>query len=42
MIIMAIALGTSGYFFVNYVFDASMEREVGQALDEKQHSAICL
>lgn len=34
MIIMAIALGTSGYFFVNYVFDASMEREVGQALDE--------
>lgn len=34
MIIMAIALGTSGYFFVNYVFDASLEREVGQALDE--------
>lgn len=34
MLIMAIALGASGYFFVNYVFDASMEREVGQALDE--------
>lgn len=34
MLIMAIALGASGYFFVNYVFDASMTREVGQALDE--------
>ncbi|MBO5473747.1 MAG: HAMP domain-containing histidine kinase [Lachnospiraceae bacterium] len=34
IIIMAIALGASGYFFVNYVFDASLEREVGQALDE--------
>lgn len=34
MIIMAIALGTSGYYFVNYVFDAAIEREVGQALDE--------
>ena len=34
VLIMAIALGVSGYFFVNYVFDASMEREVGQALDE--------
>lgn len=34
MLIMALALGVSGYFFVNYVFDASMEREVGQALDE--------
>lgn len=33
-LIMAAALGVSGYFFVNYVFDASMEREVGQALDE--------
>lgn len=34
MIIMAIAFGASGYYFVNYVFDSSMEREVGQALDE--------
>lgn len=31
---MAIAFGASGYYFVNYVFDSSMEREVGQALDE--------
>lgn len=34
VLLMAIALGASGYFFVNYVFDASIEREVGQALDE--------
>ncbi len=34
VLILAIALGVSGYFFVNYVFDASMQREVGQALDE--------
>ena len=34
VLIMAIALGVSGYFFVNYVFDASMQREAGQALNE--------
>ncbi len=34
VLIMALALGVSGYLFVNYVFDASMTREVGQALDE--------
>lgn len=31
---MALALGFSGYYFVNYVFETSLEREVGQALDE--------
>lgn len=31
---MAMALGVGGYFFVNNVFEASIEREVGQAMDE--------
>ena len=30
MLIMAAACGASGYFFVNYVFQTSMERETGQ------------
>lgn len=34
IIVMAIALGFSGYYFVNYVFETSLAREVGQALDE--------
>ena len=34
MMILAVALGFSGFYFVNYVFDTSLEREVGQALDE--------
>ena len=34
IIIMAAAFGFSGYYFVNYVFDTSMEREIGQAMDE--------
>ena len=34
MLIMAAACGASGYFFVNYVFQTSMERETSQALDE--------
>ncbi len=34
MITMAVALGIGGYFFVNNVFESSMEREVGQAMDE--------
>ena len=34
IIIMAGAFGISGYFFLDYVFGASMEREIGQALDE--------
>lgn len=31
---MALALGFSGFYFVNYVFETSLEREVGQAMDE--------
>lgn len=34
MITTAVAMGIGGYFFVNDVFQASMEREVGQAMDE--------
>lgn len=34
IIIMAIALGFSGFYFVNYVFETSLAREVGQALEE--------
>ncbi len=34
MIVLAAALGFSGFYFVNYVFETSLEREAGQALDE--------
>lgn len=34
IIVMAVAFGFGGYFFVNFVFDTSMDREIGQALDE--------
>ena len=34
MIVMAVALGFSGFYFVNYVFSTSMERETSQAIDE--------
>lgn len=34
IMIMAAAFGFSGYYFVNYVFETSIEREVNQALDE--------
>ncbi|MDE6662054.1 MAG: HAMP domain-containing histidine kinase [Lachnospiraceae bacterium] len=34
IIVMALGLGFSGFYFVNYVFETSLEREVGQALDE--------
>lgn len=34
IITMAAALGISGFLFVNYVFDTSMEREVEQAMNE--------
>ena len=34
IITMAAALGIGGYFFVNNVFEASMEREMEQAADE--------
>ncbi len=33
-IIIAITLGFSGFYFVNYVFRTSLEREIEQALDE--------
>ncbi len=33
IIIMAAAFGISGYFFVNFVFESALEREVAQALD---------
>ena len=33
IIIMAAAFGFSGYFFVNFVFESALEREVDQALD---------
>ncbi len=39
MIVMAIALGISGFYFVNYVFETSLAREAGQALDE--NSILC-
>lgn len=34
MIFMAIAFGLSGFYFVNYVFNTALSREVSQALDE--------
>ncbi len=34
MIVLALALGFSGFYFVNYVFETSLDREVGQAIDE--------
>lgn len=34
MIVLALALGFSGFYFVNNVFENSLDREVGQALDE--------
>lgn len=33
-IVLACILGVSGFYFVNYVFETSLEREVEQALDE--------
>lgn len=33
-IVLAIALGISGFYFVNFVFETSLNREVRQALDE--------
>lgn len=39
MIVMAIALGFSGFYFVDSVFEMSLERETGQALDE--NSILC-
>lgn len=36
IIIMAAAFGISGFVFVNYVFDSSLDREVKQAMDESR------
>ncbi len=34
MVVMTVAFGISGFFFINYVFDTALQREVNQALDE--------
>ncbi len=34
IIVMAFAFGIGGYFFVNYVFETSLNREIEQAMDE--------
>ena len=34
IIITAAAFGLSGYFFVNHVFEASLEREIDKTLDD--------
>lgn len=34
IVIMAVALSVGGYFFVNFVFETSMEREVHQSMEE--------
>ncbi|MCD8168303.1 MAG: sensor histidine kinase, partial [Clostridiales bacterium] len=34
MIVMALGFGFSGFYFVNYVFETAMDREVAQALDD--------
>ncbi len=34
IIVMACAFGIGGYFFVNYVFETSLNREIEQAMDE--------
>ena len=39
MIVMALGFGFSGFYFVNYVFQTSMDREVNQAMDES--SILC-
>ena len=39
IVVLALALGFSGFYFVNYVFETSLLREAGQALDE--NSILC-
>ena len=36
IMVLALALGISGYYFVTYVFETSMARETGQAMDESR------
>ncbi|MDE6890311.1 MAG: HAMP domain-containing protein, partial [Lachnospiraceae bacterium] len=39
IIVLALALGFSGFYIVNYVFETALAREAGQALDE--NSILC-
>lgn len=34
IMVIALTLGLSGFYFVNYVFETALEREISQALDE--------
>lgn len=34
IVVMALAFGIGGYFFVDYVFETSLDREINQAMDE--------
>lgn len=34
MVVMAVGFGVSGFYFVNYVFETSLEREIDQAMDD--------
>lgn len=34
IVVMAVAFGVGGYFFVDYVFETSLQREIEQAMDE--------
>lgn len=34
IVVMALAFGIGGYFFVDYVFETSLDREIAQAMDE--------
>ena len=36
IIVLALALGFSGFYFVNYVFETSIEREIRQAMEESR------
>ena len=36
VIVLALALGISGFYVVNYVFETSIGRETGQAMDESR------
>ena len=36
IIVLALALGCSGFYFVNSVFETSMDRESGQAMEESR------
>lgn len=42
LIVMAIGLGFSGFYFVNHVFQTSLNREIAQALDENSILSFAL